>query len=129
VTRTTGGRWCLRLVRRDNEVECLDRQAWVIGDMLWREPECRTWHRSCGDPRRASERVVVACRSAVIPVNRYLARAPGAIADHSEGRGPSRKDESGTQLDAMSITMVTSAMNGNRQHQKNNTRSEFGWLW
>jgi len=28
----------------------------------------------------------------------------------------------------MSITMVTSAMNGNRQHQKNNTRSEFGWL-
>jgi hypothetical protein len=40
VTRTTTGRWCLRFVRRDNDIECLDRQACLIGEVLWMEPEC-----------------------------------------------------------------------------------------
>ena len=50
MTRTTSGRWCLRFVRHDNEVECLDRQACLIGDVLWKEPECRTWHRILSRP-------------------------------------------------------------------------------
>ena len=76
MTRTTSGRWCLRFVRRDNEVECLDRQDCLIGDVLWMEPECRPGIESCGDPRRLSERVVVARRLDVIPVNRHLVVCP-----------------------------------------------------
>jgi hypothetical protein len=74
VTRTTTGRWCLRFVRRDNDIECLDRQACLIGEVLCMEPECvgNLGIESCREPRPVSERVSVACRCAVIHANRQL---------------------------------------------------------